>query len=61
VKLAALYARVGRKAEAFQYLHLAYTNTPTQLVFQINREPAFDTLRNEPAFAALLSGLGIPK
>jgi hypothetical protein len=61
VKLAALYARVDRKAEAFEYLHLAYTNAPTQLVFQINREQAFDTLRNEPAFAELLRNLGIPR
>ncbi len=61
VKLAALYARLGHEAKAFEYLCLAYTNTPTQLTFQINREAAFDTLRKEPAFAELLRRLGIPK
>jgi tetratricopeptide (TPR) repeat protein len=61
VKLAALYTRVGQRDKAFEYLRLAYTNTPTELTFQINREQAFDTLRNEPAFAELLRDLGIPK
>ncbi len=61
VKLAALYARVRQKDKALEYLRLAYTNTPTQLTFQINREAAFDTLRKEPAFAELLRKLGIPK
>jgi hypothetical protein len=61
VKLAALYARIGERAKAFENLRVAYTNTPTQLTFQINREPAFDMLRDDQAFAALLSSLGIPR
>jgi len=61
VTLAALYARVGNGDEAIHYLNLALEKTPTQLTFRINREPAFDRLRNDNRFVAVLGKLGLPQ
>ena len=57
VRLAALYARVGNKDKAFHYLNLAFERTPTELVFEINRDPSFDSLRGDRDFRNLLKNL----
>jgi hypothetical protein len=51
---------LGQVSAKLAYLRMAYTSTPTQLVFQINREPAFDALRDDET-TALLSSLEIPE
>lgn len=58
-RLAALYARVGNPHKAFYYLNLAYERTPTQLTFQINRDPSLDSLRAQRPFADVLKKLGL--
>ena len=59
--LAALYARVGDKDKAFSYLNLAFERTPTELVFQINKDPSFDKLRGDRRFLDVLKKLGLSK
>ena len=61
VGLAALYARVGDKDRAFHYLNLAFEKTPTDLAFQININPGFDSLRSDRRFAEVLKRLGLGK
>jgi serine/threonine protein kinase len=59
VLLAGLYARVDDKDKAFHYLNVACAEKPAQLAFRINREPNFDSLREDFRFTGVLRKLGL--
>ena len=49
----------GNKQEALRYLKTAYDEHADGL-FQIETDPAFDNLHNEPAFRQLVADVGLP-
>jgi serine/threonine protein kinase len=59
VRLAALYARVGDKNQAFHYLQEGLERTPQELIHHLNTNPAFMPLRNDARFRELLHRLGL--
>ncbi len=58
--LAILYAGLGKKEKALQSLERAYTAHDPQLQ-HLPKEPAYDSLRNEPRFQDLLRRVGVPQ
>ena len=58
VWLGTLHARTGDYAAALTDLEQAAEAVPTQLAFEINREPAFDPLRTSTAFQNVRKKLG---
>ena len=52
--IAKLYARLGEKQSAFDYLDLAFQKRDVQLVLGLKTDRAFDKFRGEPEFTALL-------
>jgi hypothetical protein len=52
-------ARLRRADETLRYLELAYKEHSTQMV-RISDNPAFDFLRSDPRFQALLQKMGLP-
>jgi tetratricopeptide (TPR) repeat protein len=57
-KLAAMYARLGEKDQAFARLEKACRERDMLLV-ELKVDPAFDSLRSEPRFARLLHLIGL--
>jgi eukaryotic-like serine/threonine-protein kinase len=57
--VAVAYAVAGDRDKAFQYLESAYEQRDDELVAVI-RFPAFDSLKSDPRWAALLKKLGLP-
>ncbi len=55
---APVYARLGDKDKAFEWLHKAYTAHSQDLTFSLLVEPAFDSLRSDPRFQDLLRRMG---
>lgn len=59
VEIAEVYALLGDKDEAFRYLQIGYQQRVSRITgFHIN--PTFDSLRDDPRFAALLKRIGLP-
>ena len=56
---ATVYAGLGDKDQAFQYLDLALAERSGYLDY-INVEPTLDGLRDDPRFAALLQQINLP-
>ena len=56
---AGAYALAGDRDEAFHYLESAYAQRDDELLAVI-RFPAFDSLKSDPRWAALLHKLGLP-
>src|SRR3989442_15954969 len=56
---APIYARLGEKEQAFQYLETAFAERTDYLIF-LGREPLSDPVRSDPRFDALLRRLGLP-
>src|SRR2546428_10032866 len=56
---APIYARLGEKEQAFQYLEKAFAERTDYLIF-LGREPLSDPVRSDPRFDALLRRLGLP-
>jgi serine/threonine-protein kinase len=56
--LASIYARLGEKDAALEWLERAYDEHDSTLVW-LKVHPRFDALRGEPRFAALLSKMGL--
>lgn len=52
-------ARLGEKEEALQWLERAFESHTRDLIY-LNVEPAYDPLRGDPRFAALLRRLAFP-
>ena len=57
--IAAVYAALGERDPAFQWLEQAYTEHETFLPW-CNVDPEFDTLRGDPRFADLIRRVGNP-
>jgi serine/threonine protein kinase len=55
---APVYARLGDKDKAFEWLDKAYTAHSQDLTFSLLVEPAFDSLRSDPRFQDLLRRMG---
>ncbi len=58
-KLAETCAMIGKKAEALQYIKIAYENR-SDGVIDIEANFALQSLHNEPAFRQLIDKLGLP-
>src|SRR5436309_6134 len=58
--VAAVYAAMNDKQESFKWLQKAYDERDLNLVYA-NADPAFDGLRSDPRFAALLADIGYSK
>ena len=57
--IAWIYACLGEKDLALDWLELAYEQHEAVLIF-LNIEPDFDSLHDEPRFQALLAKMGFP-
>jgi TolB-like protein/DNA-binding winged helix-turn-helix (wHTH) protein len=57
-KTAARYARAGERELAFQWLERSYQSHTRDLVY-MRVEPAFDSIRDDPRFAAMLKKVGL--
>jgi tetratricopeptide (TPR) repeat protein len=56
--LAVLYARVGKKDDAFVWLEKAYKARSQEVIYSLRTDPAFDALRSDPRYADLLHRIG---
>jgi TolB-like protein/Tfp pilus assembly protein PilF len=56
---AAVYAGLGEKDQAFQWLEKGYEDR-NDLLIQLNVDPLFDNLRSDPRFADLVRRIGLP-
>jgi hypothetical protein len=54
-----IYAALGERDEAFSWLRKAYDERDPILVF-INVAAWYDSVRDDPRFAALVHDLGLP-
>src|SRR4030095_3982637 len=59
ISMASLYARVGEKDQAFEWLEKAYSQHADGLV-HLREELGFDNLRSDPRYADLLRRVGLP-
>ncbi len=60
IDIAELYARLGEKDQAFQWLERAYAMHADGLV-HLKQEIGFDNLRTDPRYADLLRRVGLPQ
>jgi tetratricopeptide (TPR) repeat protein len=58
LNMATLYLALGEREQALEWLEEAYAERHIRLIF-LPVEPAFDSLRAEPRFAALLRRVGL--
>jgi Tfp pilus assembly protein PilF len=59
--IAAIYASLDKKDEAFQYLDQAFQERSSDLIFFIYSDLRIDSLRSDPRFANLLARMGLPQ
>jgi eukaryotic-like serine/threonine-protein kinase len=57
-RLALVYASMGKAEEAFRWLDRAYRESDPALM-DLKIEPAFDSMRSDPRFAALVKKIGL--
>jgi TolB-like protein len=60
-ELAALYARVGDRPNAFLWLEKAYQTRSQNLVYWLRTDPAFDSFHSDPHYVDLAHRVGFPK
>ncbi|HEY6844534.1 MAG TPA: hypothetical protein VI391_10215, partial [Thermoanaerobaculia bacterium] len=58
--IAAMYARAGKRDEAFAWLEKAYQRRVSMLT-NVNVDPAFESLHSDPRYDDLLRRIGLPK
>ena len=59
-QIAAIYAGLGDKDQAFAWLEKAYQERSDWLV-NLNRDQRLDTLRSDPRFGELVRRMGLPQ
>jgi TolB-like protein/DNA-binding winged helix-turn-helix (wHTH) protein len=59
-EVASLYAAVGDKDKAFEWLDKAYEERDGQAITLLKCDPDYKNLRSDPRFAALLRRMGLP-
>jgi TolB-like protein/Flp pilus assembly protein TadD len=57
---AIIYAGLGEKDQAFEWLERAYEERAFSLVMNLKAEPGLDQLRSDPRFQDLLDRIGLP-
>jgi eukaryotic-like serine/threonine-protein kinase len=60
LEFAELYARLGDRDSAFDWLERAYSERSSWLNF-VNTNPLYDSLRSDPRYADLLHRIGLPQ
>ena len=58
--IADMYARLGEKDRAFEFLEKAYRDRSAELI-DLKVEPVFDFLHSDPRYADLLRRIGLPQ
>ncbi len=58
--VAAVYAALGEKERAFEWLERAYEERSIGMAYLVT-DPRFDPLRSDPRFADLLRRVGLPE
>ena len=59
-EIASMYADLGDKEQAFQWLNTAYTERDW-LLLRLKTDFLLDPLRSDPRFAELLRKVGLPR
>ncbi len=59
--VASLYALIGDKDRAFEWLDKAYAERDGEEITLLKVDPAFKNLRGDPRFADLLRRMGLPE
>jgi len=59
--IAAIYAGLGNKDEAFAALDRAYNERSALLAIYLTNDPRMDSLRSDPRFAELVRRIGLPQ
>jgi serine/threonine protein kinase/tetratricopeptide (TPR) repeat protein len=59
--IAAILGELGEKDRAFEYLDKAYTRRELTLVSWMKAGPAFDSLRSDPRYTALMKKIGLER
>jgi TolB-like protein/DNA-binding winged helix-turn-helix (wHTH) protein/Flp pilus assembly protein TadD len=59
--MATIYAGLGEKDKAFDYLNRAFHERSFELSGGLKADPAIDNLRNDPRFQELARGAGLPQ
>ena len=60
IRIAMVYAKLGDRDKALDYLERAYAEHSGDMVF-IGIEPGYDPIRNDPRFQSLLRRVGVPR
>jgi hypothetical protein len=58
--IASVYASLGEKEQSFEWMNRAFEDRSTNLGF-LAQEPAFDAMRDDPRFVALIERIGVWK
>lgn len=58
--VATIYASLGEKQKAFEFLEKAYQERSVELSWSLNADPRLDSLRSDPRFQSLLRRVGFP-
>jgi len=58
LQIAEVYAALGEAGSAIEWLHRAYEDRRTWLIY-LNSDPAYDAIRDEPRFRALAARMGL--
>jgi hypothetical protein len=59
-EIASLYASLGHKDAAFEWLNVAYRERDVRMV-RLKTDPWLDSLRSDPRFAELVGRVGLPQ
>jgi hypothetical protein len=59
--IAAIYAGLGDKKNAFLFLEKAYQERSLEISFSLNADPRFDNLRSDSRFQSLLRRVGLAR
>ena len=59
--IATVYASLGEKDKAFEYLEKAYEERSSDLPYFLKSDLRIDNLRSDPRFQDLLRRIGLPQ